>query len=280
MIGLSVSTYVRLSRPHETKCAIFLIGITVTTLYSINMEFTCPYCNHPTTITNPNIFEDDRVFDIVKERMTYDERIGIDYVAIACPNAQCKQVTFNLAMRKYPIDQRGNRMKGEKIMEWGLMPESSAKPQPDYIPSAIVEDYTEACRIKTLSPKASAALSRRCLQGMIRDFWGINKRTLKLEIDELEAKVPSDVWEAIDAVRSVGNIGAHMEKDVNLIIEIEPEEADMLIGLIEDLFIDWYVTKYEREVRQGALKLLAQEKQAARANPAATSDQADTDPVE
>ncbi|MCP1830281.1 hypothetical protein ACVIHH_005106 [Bradyrhizobium sp. USDA 4518] len=34
--------------------------------------------------------------------------------------------------------------------------------------------------------------------------------------------------DAIDAVRIVGNIGAHMEKDVNLIVDIEPGEAQML----------------------------------------------------
>ncbi|MCB1884663.1 MAG: DUF4145 domain-containing protein [Geminicoccaceae bacterium] len=29
-----------------------------------------------------------------------------------------------------------------------------------------------------MSPKASATLSRRCLQSMIRDFWTISKDTL------------------------------------------------------------------------------------------------------
>ena len=42
--------------------------------------------------------------------------------------------------------------------------------------------------------------------------------------------------DAIDAVRKIGNIGAHMERDINLIVDIDPNEAAILIGLIELLF--------------------------------------------
>ncbi len=58
-------------------------------------------------------------------------------------------------------------------------------------------------------------------------------------------------WDAIDAVRKVGNIGAHMAKKVDIIIDIEPNEAELLIGLIERLFEDWYIA---REKRQNHLK--------------------------
>jgi len=34
-------------------------------------------------------------------------------------------------------------------------------------------------------------------------------------------------WEAIDAVRKLGNIGAHMEKDINVIVDVDPEEAEL-----------------------------------------------------
>jgi hypothetical protein len=54
--------------------------------------------------------------------------------------------------------------------EWKLLPESRAKEFPDYVPAAILDDYRQACRIASFSPKASATLARRCLQGMIRDF--------------------------------------------------------------------------------------------------------------
>jgi len=146
------------------------------------------------------------------------------------------------------------------VQEWKLLPESEAKVLPDYIPAPIQEDYYEACRIRDLSPKASATLARRCLQGMIRDFYGISKATLFDEIKELETKVDKDVWESIDAVREVGNIGAHMKKDINIIVDVEPEEAQLLIGLIEQLVDDWYVTRDERKKRAESLKNLAASK--------------------
>lgn len=129
----------------------------------------------------------------------------------------------------------------------------------------IVEDYNEAYRIRNLSPKSSATLSRRCLQSMVRNFWGANdKKTLKEEIEAIQGKVDKATWEAIDSVRSVGNIDAHMEKDVDLIVSVEPEEAQLLLELIETLFAEWYVAKHDREQRMRALKRLGEEKKAAK----------------
>ena len=112
----------------------------------------------------------------------------------------------------------------------------------------IREDYEEACLIQDRSPKASATLARRCLQGMIRDFWEIKgERTLYHEIDAIKDKVPAAQWRAIDAVRQIGNIGAHMERDVNLIVDVEPEEAGELLQLIELLIEKWYISRHDEE---------------------------------
>lgn len=232
------------------------------------MNFTCPYCNHHATITAPNRDTEWQAIDIAEEHLAYKHRLGVRYSALACPNPKCKQLIFAVSLTKSVKDARYNWSEGDDIQNWKLLPESSAKPQPDYIPKVIVEDYTEACRIITLSPKSSAALARRALQGMIRDYWGISKSRLIDEINELEDKATADTWDAIDAVRSVGNIGAHMEKDVNVIVEIEPDEAELLIGLIEDLFIDWYVTRHDRQERNEKLKKLANDKAAAKKKPA------------
>lgn len=83
---------------------------------------------------------------------------------------------------------------------------------------------------------------------MIRDFWSIKgKPNLKQEIDAIQSKVDSMTWDAINSVREIGNIGAHMEKDINLIIDVEPGEAKLLIQLIESLIKEWYIARYERE---------------------------------
>ena len=118
--------------------------------------------------------------------------------------------------------------------------------------------------IRTLSPKAAATLARRCLQGIIRDYWNIKKGRLLDEIKELETEIDPITWKAIDSVRSIGNIGAHMEKDINLIIDVEPKEAELLIGLIEVLIEEWYVHRHERENHMQKIIALATVKQAQR----------------
>jgi len=106
---------------------------------------------------------------------------------------------------------------------------------------------------------------------MIRDFWGISKRRLKDEIDALEEKVDPQTWDAIDSVRSIGNIGAHMEADINVIVDVDPDEATLLIGLIETLLADWYIARHNREERMSKIKAVAEQKQRERNGDAAAS---------
>jgi hypothetical protein len=42
--------------------------------------------------------------------------------------------------------------------------------------------------------------------------------------------------EAIDGIREIGNIGAHMESDINVQLMLTPDEAQILIELVEPLF--------------------------------------------
>jgi len=223
-------------------------------------SFVCDFCGQPTTITEPNFSSGEIRFSTDRSE---HEWCGFKYGAVACPNPKCKKLTFNLLLVEFRNFGSGLEP-GETIRRWDLLPESSAKPQPNYIPKAIRDDYYEACRIRDLSAKASATLARRCLQGMIRNFWKIKKSTLKKDIDALQNEVDVPTWNAIKAVREVGNIGAHMEKDVNLIIDVEPREAQLLIGLIETLLKEWYVVKHDREEHFKKLEALAQKKATAK----------------
>ena len=82
---------------------------------------------------------------------------------------------------------------------------------------------------------------------MIRDFLKIGGKNLYEEIQQLEGKVTPQQWKAIDGLRKIGNIGAHMESDVNLIIDIDDGEAKKLQKLIEMLLDKWYIARYEEE---------------------------------
>lgn len=100
---------------------------------------------------------------------------------------------------------------------------------------------------------------------MIRDFWKVSKARLVDEIEAIKGQIDPTTWEAIDAVRGVGNIGAHMEKDINLIVDVDPEEATLLIGLIEFLLEDWYIARHDREEHKKKVIALGAAKAAAKA---------------
>jgi len=104
---------------------------------------------------------------------------------------------------------------------------------------------------------------------MIRDFCGIRKKRLIDEINQLKAdveggKAPAgvqpDAVEAIDHVRGIGNIGAHMEADINVLVDVDPGEAQALIELVELLFSEWYVARQARVDRLKRLKAIATDK--------------------
>lgn len=227
------------------------------------MNFICPYCNHMTTITNPNKDNQWARVNIDEKHLNYDHELGVGFFATVCPNADCKELT--LTTRLTGVRKTYSQVTGHGIAEdlsslkvqWPLLPESDAKPQPSYIPKPIVQDYTEACRIKNLSPKASATLARRCLQGMIRDYHSVAKGTLYDEISALRGVIPNDEWSALDALRSIGNIGAHMEKDVNLIIDVTSDEAEKLIAFIEYLFKQWYVKRQDDRDNLASIQAIA-----------------------
>lgn len=207
-------------------------------------NWTCPHCKSKTTINKDDFSKDESNLTISNA----DKEKSIDILWIVCPNPDCKKISLFISLYEYKYKPHIWE-RGQKIRQWTLLPDSRGNVYPEYIPLAIRQDYEEACAILELSPKASATLSRRCLQGMIRDFWGVKKGRLVDEINAIEDKVDPLTWKSIDATRKVGNIGAHMEKDINLIIDVEPKEAKLLIQLIEMLLEEWYIHKYERELK-------------------------------
>ncbi|WP_277977398.1 DUF4145 domain-containing protein [Pantoea endophytica] len=215
----------------------------------------CPFCNHLST--RESVRTETSTHDITK---TAPGISNVEITSFTCPNPDCKEVQVVAAYyRKY---FEAPRYDYELLESWTLRPQGSVKVFPNYVPTAILSDYKEACLIQELSPKASATLSRRCLQGMIRDFWGVREKNLHAEIQAISEKVDHDTWQAIDAIRSIGNIGAHMEKDIDLIIDVHPEEAQLLIQLIETLIKDWYINREERKARANSIIQLAAAKKA------------------
>jgi hypothetical protein len=138
-----------------------------------------------------------------------------------------------------------------------VRPRAGARaPCPSEVPADIAEDYKEACLVLADSPKASAALSRRCLQHLLRMAADVKHGDLSREIQQvLDAhSLPSHLADAIDAIRNIGNFGTHplKDKDTGAILPVEPGEAEWNLDVLEQLFDHYYVapaaTKKRRDV--------------------------------
>lgn len=212
--------------------------------------FQCPYCSMVMPITNDSFKSRYPSFENNADSSWQPSESCIKLEFYKCPN--CKE---------YSVLLGGHGEKVADINPVSIRPRSLAKQYPDYIPLPIRQDYEEAYAIISLSPKASATLARRCLQGMIHDFWGIKLKNLNQEISALKDKIPADLWSSIDALRELGNIGAHMEKDTDVIVDIDPNEAESLIKLIELLMKEWYINREERKKLFGEIISTNQSKQ-------------------
>lgn len=182
----------------------------------------CPHCTveiHPNADTN---------------HMYYSNRtIGWTYEVIPCP--ACKEFIISLDPprdAKFLVYPRG----------------ANRGPVPPEVPGNISSDYVEACNVLPISPKASAALARRCLQNILRAH-GYTAKDLATEIDMLldepdtKKAIPSTLRMTVDGIRNFGNFSAHPISDVTSlqIIEVEPEEAEWCLEILEGLFDHFYV---------------------------------------
>jgi len=130
-------------------------------------------------------------------------------------------------------------------------------PIPIGVPGKYAEDYKEACLVLADSAKASAALSRRCLQLLLRDEAKVKHQDLFKEIQELldRGTLPSHIADSVDAVRNIGNFGAHPIKSQSTgeIVPVEPGEAEWNLDVLESLFDFYFVSPARTKARKDAL---------------------------
>jgi hypothetical protein len=139
-----------------------------------------------------------------------------------------------------------------------IRPRGSLRPLcPPQVPKDIADDYNEACLVLPDSPKASAALSRRALQHLLRETVKVKHQDLAREIQEvLDSKqLPSYIAEMIDAVRNIGNFSAHplKSKSTGEILPVEPGEAEWNLDVLEALFDFYYVQPDKAKQKKDAL---------------------------
>lgn len=136
------------------------------------------------------------------------------------------------------------------------------------IPKSYTDDYAEACATLGDSPRASAALSRRCMQAILRECAQVTPGTLSSEIRQISAskKLPAHLNEYLEAVEIIGNFAAHPEKSASCatLCDVEPGEGEWNLDVLEALFDYYFVQPELINRKRGALiaRLNATSKQA------------------
>ena len=188
----------------------------------------CPHCNVATNVEweNTSAFVDSD-----------NSALGIEVAVGICPDCEkliVKLIHGTIVHSEYIASI--TEVKSEEIIH----PKFSVRSVENEVPEPYKSEFLEATAILNMSPKASGALSRRMLQNILHEQFNIEKRSLADEIDEFihMQGVPSHLAGAIDAIRNVGNFGAHPLKDLHSgeIVDVEPGEAEWLLDVLESLF--------------------------------------------
>lgn len=203
----------------------------------------CPHCN-----VNIHI-------DLNKKKIGVDN-IGIWFILDGmCP--ACSMIIIYLELNEVepPTDKSvyGQMVPVDTILAYPRV--SNIKVPHPSVPKDLKKDFMEASLVLNDSPKASAALSRRCLQSILREQGNVNKGSLNKEIDQAMASLPSYIGDAIDAIRQIGNFAAHPIKSDSTgeIVEVEAGEAQWNLDVLELLFDFYYVQPSILKEKQEAL---------------------------
>jgi hypothetical protein len=167
------------------------------------------------------------------------------------------------ACKRFTVDATVFDTAGASSKDWfrlSPLPTNAAHKAPPEVPQEIGEVHVEAHAVLPVSARASAALSRRCLQQILRER-GYYANDLKAEIEQLlnetdaTRALPASLRETIDAIRNFGNFSAHpiTETTSLQVIDVEPHEAEWCLDILDDLFEHFYVKLAEARKRKEAL---------------------------
>jgi hypothetical protein len=191
-------------------------------------------------------------------QMFYNDEQGQARVeAVACPNCQGKFL-LHTRFDTFESGERGTLTSVDK-QQFILWPRTTSRPP---VPAEVPEPYaslaTEAALILEDSPRASAALSRRCLQQLVRDEAGGPASDLYHEIELVldKAHLPAHLQEGLHELRTIGNMAAHPNKSTATgdYLEVEPGEAEWGLDVLYGLFDFYFVQPARAAARKLALQ--------------------------
>ena len=127
---------------------------------------------------------------------------------------------------------------------------------PAEVPVEFAQDYLEAWHILGDSPRASAALSRLCLERILVEVSGVPGvagKNLKSDIEKVVRSntLPTSISELLDAPRLLGNLALHVKKsaETGSVVSVEAGEAEFCLEIIGLLFDHYFVTTNMNKLR-------------------------------
>lgn len=200
----------------------------------------CPHCRTVVRFEEANLAQHKKPAGYIVQRFSAEDGDTMDLRVSACTH--CFHLVIGIT--KHP--------KSEHVL-WPIT--SARPPAPPEVPENIAQDFNEAALVLQFSPKASAALSRRCLQSVLTDENAGNSQKWRLsdQIDEVLVDLPTHIGENLDYVREIGNFAAHEQKSENsgLILDVSEGEAEWNLRILESLFDFYYVRpEIERQKRE------------------------------
>lgn len=225
----------------------------------------CPYCSAGFTMSGiltsvaPIGFKPTiHTFEFLKQHIneglsissinTNDDRINdnldkFEVIAFDCHH--CDELTIWLHVCK--LTREGHTAQVfKKTCKFILMiPKFNITKIPTNTPDFIAEDYKNAHKLLDVYHNASAAMSRRCLQAILRHEYEIPKniennffKEIKYVIEQND--LSSTLLGVLDHIRKIGNIGAHPDK----IISVSYEDAEICLTILSDLLDEFYVKRF------------------------------------
>lgn len=220
-----------------------------------NTKGTCPHCNVVVYFSESTIGHGGKshgVMDPLMFRTMSDFKLEV--CSAGCPN--CGQPVIQALRLIWP----GGLNTPTKLQHLNqlLWPDSSNRvvpPEVEQDSPNLANDFREAASVFPKSKKASAALSRRCLQFILNNKGGTKASDLSKQIDEVLEQLPSELAQNVDAIRNIGNFAAHPKKSTHSgeIVDVEDEEAEWLLDVLEQLLDYYYVAPIRAAEKRDAL---------------------------
>lgn len=196
----------------------------------------CPYCQVYSVIrvdalvTDPSLLEGSVVVE--------DSQLISIFMVGSCPS--CEMTLFVQARVEFKRESEETEAEIHAIF-----PSPKQIKVPPEVPDQIAADFEEAVAVLPVSPKASAALSRRCLEAVLADPNAGNAEQFRLtdKIQHVLPSLPAYIAEQVDAIREIGNFAAHNIKSEHSgeIMDVEPGEAEWNLEVLDMLFDFYYI---------------------------------------